>query len=111
MKNELSKRSLQLLKPFLNSFDFGWEIELIISLHQDRGRAWNAPELSQQLKIDQTAVVLSLSKLAERGLIVVEGERYLYSPNTSEKHALVELMIRAFAQRKLEVIRTIYESE
>lgn len=111
MKNELSRRSLQLLKPFLNSFDHGWEIELVISLHKGRDRSWSVLELSQQLMIDHTAVALSLAKLSERGLIIAKGDAFIYAPNTSEKHALVELMIRAFAQRRLDVIRAIYESD
>lgn len=83
----------------------------MICLHKGRNRTWSALELSQQMQTDQTAVALSLTKLTERGLIVAKDNGYLYAPNTSEKHALVELMIRAFAQRRLEVIRTIYDGE
>lgn len=111
LKKKFSKQSLQLLKPFLSKFDIGWEIELIIMMHNGRDRSWSALELSQQLQIDQAAVVRSLANLEENELIISRDNRYLYSPRNSEKHALVELTISAFAQRKLEVIRTIYESE
>lgn len=110
-KRALSKNSLKLLRPFLSNFDFGWEMELVITMHDNSNRSWSTNELSDYFQLDKAMVGRSLAKLEENGLIACTGDRYIYSPKTSEKNALVELMIRAFAERKLDVIRKIYSSD
>ncbi len=100
------------MHPFLKAtFNAGWEIELLMTMHHDTSRSWSASELAQKVQTDLSLVTQSLSKLGRAGLIAknADGSGFIYSPETSEKSALVELMIKAFSQRKLQVIRLLYE--
>lgn len=111
-KRELSERSLQVLKAFLKeTFSAGWEIELLYFLRKNERESWTCVQLVEYFQIEQSQMERSLQALRKKGLIVenADPQNFRYSPETSEQSALVELLVRVFEKKKLQLIRMIYE--
>lgn len=111
-KKTVSDRSMQLLKPFLRAnFESGWEIEILYFLYANSKESWTCGQLERNFQIETNCLQKVLTKFCQKGLLDKnpESNTYYYSPDTSEKNALVILMARAFSQKKLQVVRIIYE--
>lgn len=111
-KRNLSKNSLQLLKPFLKThFQAGWEIELVYFMHLNAEKIYTQEELANYLKVDFLQLGSSLKRLTGSGLLENSSTHagFKLSPDTSEKRALLALLVHAFSLKKLNIIRLIYD--
>ena len=88
------------------------QLEVLLLLAGQPGRAWSAPDLAQQLRIDAAWVEGELRGMAGRGLAAVsEGPppaQFRYEPRSPEQAAAVAELAQAYADRRVTVIGLIY---
>ncbi len=111
-RKEVSKQSLILLKVFLReTFSSGWDIELLYFLKKNEKESWTSDQLVEHFQVNQSQIEISLMILRDKGLIRenTKSQNYRYFAETSEKNALVELLVKMFENKKLQLFRIIYE--
>lgn len=103
---------MQILKIFLKgTFCSAWEVELLYFLRKNENESWTSAQLVKHFEVEHSQMLKSLKALCNKGLIVENADlqNYRYRPETSELSALVELLVRLFEKKKLQLIRMIYE--
>lgn len=111
-KKAVSVRSMQLLKSFLKThFESGWEIEMMCFLHKHNSECFTAAQLVQTFQIEHKKLQEVLTKMCQQGLLKanLETATYKFSPDTAEKNVLMDILVKAFFCKRLQVIRMLYE--
>lgn len=95
------------------------ELECLLLLRADPGRAWSAGELGNELRVDADWAARELADLAARGLAAAAGSgpaagpdadapaRYRYGAPPAADEAIAGLA-KAYAERRVAVIELIF---
>jgi hypothetical protein len=86
------------------------ELELLLALRQQHGRAWTPEEAAQALDVDVRPTERMLFDLMARGLIAVVHVvpiAYQYAPRTPELRATIGRLADLYAARRLAVASLI----
>ncbi len=87
------------------------QLEVLLLLSGQRGRARTPAELAQDLRIDPAWVEAQLKAMAGKGLLeTTDGSPpdYRYAPRTPELDAAVADLAKAYADRRVTVIGLIF---
>lgn len=86
------------------------QLELLLLLRADPGRAWTPPEVARELRIEPAWTATELGKLAVRGLLApADGvPTYRYAPGKPELEAVITALAHAYAERRVSVINLVY---
>lgn len=87
-------------------------IELLLLLRRSPETYWRAHAAAQQLGIAEGVTELKLANLMGAGAII-RGEEtlaYRYAPKTADIRARVDAIADAYANRRSEMINTIYSA-
>ena len=85
-----------------------WELELLLLVSRDRGRAWSADELNRELRGSLGLISQILSKLEQAGLVGrTPDDRYCYQPRSPEVEGIVRQLEETYAARPLAIVRAI----
>lgn len=87
------------------------QLELLLLLQANPSRAWTAPEVAQQLRIEPSWATGQLGELSSRGLLAPAPdapEAYRYAPNPPELDATVVQLSKDYAERRVTVITLIF---
>jgi hypothetical protein len=100
---------LQFLELHITSIE---QLEVLLLLRDQPGRAWTAEEVSRHLRSSVMSIQGRLNDLASRRLLAVtqveKGEAYLYAPGDDETAQTVDGLAKAYKERRLTVINHIY---
>jgi hypothetical protein len=94
------------LEQRLSSFD---QLEVVLLLRREPGRAWTAPEVSKALGTAPEPAAMRLFLLASAGLITFEPSgvpKYRYTPGDSETESLLDELTSVY-ERDRSAISTI----
>jgi hypothetical protein len=86
------------------------QLEVLLLLHADPARAWDAAAVAQALRVDAAWAGETLAALTDRRLAArVPGQTlcYRYAIEQSN-HAAVDELARAYADRRVTVIQLIF---
>jgi len=87
------------------------QLEILLLLHARREQAFNADEISRELRVDRAWVEGQLSNLCGRGLLNCSDQTpplYQYAPRDNKLSAAVDALAREYAQRRVTVISLIF---
>ena len=90
------------------------ELEVLLLLRAEAGRAWTAADLASQLKIDAAFAAAQLDKFYDRKLLTGEartdqpGAAYRYAPASAELDATVASVAAAYASHRVSIIGLIF---
>ena len=89
------------------------QLELLLLLQASAGRAWTAPEVAQQLRIEPSWAAGQLGELAARGLAAPgdaagASDAFRYAPAPPSLDATVVQLARDYAERRVTVITMIF---
>ena len=89
------------------------QLELLLLLQANAGRAWTAAEVAQQLRIDPSWAAGQLTELASRGLAAPAdapnaSDAFRYAPAPPALDAMVVQLARDYNERRVTVITLIF---
>lgn len=87
------------------------QLELLLLLHAQPGRAWTAADVAQELRIDPAWASGQLGELAARALVTPspqQADGFTYAPATPVLDAAVAQLARDYAERRVTVITLIF---
>ncbi|HEY8313690.1 MAG TPA: hypothetical protein VIG51_05900 [Candidatus Baltobacteraceae bacterium] len=101
----LSKRLRRFIVHSITSVE---QIEVLLLLRNQSGRAWTADEISRELRSSHNSIAQRLSRLRQRGLLVREADgRYRYDLGHKQDDVVGELQ-NEYETRRVRVIEAIY---
>ena len=87
------------------------QLELLLLLQANAGRAWSAAEVAQELRIEPSWATGQLGELAARGLLAPAADRsgsFAYAPASAQLGDAVAQLAKDYAQRRVTVITLIF---
>lgn len=85
------------------------QLELLLLLQANPGRAWTAAEVAQELRIEPSWATGQLDELAGRGLLASEAsDTFRYAPQSSGLDSAVQRLSKDYAERRVTVITMIF---
>ncbi|WP_235217097.1 hypothetical protein [Archangium violaceum] len=87
------------------------QLEILLLLHQQPGRAWNAEAVARELRIASESASERMEDMVHDGLLKRQGvspEEYRYGPESMKLDNAVRGLATAYAQRRVTVINLIY---
>jgi hypothetical protein len=88
------------------------QLEVLLLLASQPGRAWNAADLAQQLRIDAGWVDAQIRNMAAAGIVTLDEStpppQFHYDPRTAELAQTVQGLAHAYADRRVTVIGLIF---
>jgi len=85
------------------------QLESLLLLYGAADRDWDAESLSRELRIDMDASAAQLADLHEQGFLQTDaGRRFRYAPTSVELRRGVEMLAKAYQDRRVAVISLIY---
>ncbi len=87
------------------------QLEVLLLLQANTGRAWTAAEVAQELRIEPSWATGQLGELAGRGLLAPAADvpdGYRYAPSPREIDATVVQLSKDYAERRVTVITLIF---
>jgi len=87
------------------------QLELLLLLQANAGRAWTAAEVAQELRIEPSWATGQLGELAGRGLLAPAPDApdaFRYAAQSSALDAAVVQLTKDYAQRRVTVITLIF---
>ncbi len=87
------------------------QLELLLLLKSDPGKAWAAPDASRTLAVPLEMAATHLSELQVAGLLSASGgsqPSFRYQPASSDLEHLVESLATVYQERRVSVITLIY---
>jgi Mn-dependent DtxR family transcriptional regulator len=107
MGERLPQEVNQFLVAHIDSVE---QLEALILMSEDPGRAWTAAELSKRLKTSPRSVEVRLALLVERGLLQQADETFAYTA-TGVADRRVRDLAWCFRSRRTAVIEAIFTSD
>ncbi len=100
------------LRDFLrHSLRSVWNIELLLLLARQQGRAWVAADLVRELRASDLVVSQGVEGLQQTGLITAGSDgTYRYSPVTPDLDRLVQQLERVYRERPSTVTKALFSS-
>lgn len=101
------------LVPEVEAFLRTWarsltQLEVLLLLAGEAGRAWRADEVSAALRIAQATALETLRSYAERGLLAEEADSFRYAPRDESVKMALPLVAEACRTHRTRVIEYIY---
>lgn len=96
----------QFLETHIDSVE---QLEALVLLSEDPGRAWTAAEVSERLKTSPGSVEIRLASLVEGGLLQQTDETFSYAA-TGPTNRRVRDLAWCFQSRRTAVIERIFTS-
>ncbi|HEV8431835.1 MAG TPA: hypothetical protein VGR95_00365 [Thermoanaerobaculia bacterium] len=100
---------LQLIGECIDSLE---SLEGLALLHRSPDTFWSADAVATQIGARADIVAQKLLRLAGAGLLTraKDSVAYRYAPDPASQCENVDLLIRAFANRRVDVVNAIYSS-
>ena len=83
-------------------------IEALLLLRASKSAAWSASTLANRIYVDEATAKEVLRRLQVDGLARLEGERYCFGCNSSEKEQMVERLAEAYRRFLIPVTNLIH---
>src|SRR5690349_12182060 len=87
------------------------QLEILLLLHQQPGRAWSSEAVARELRIAPASAGERLEAMVHDGILLRQGvspKEYLYSPETMKLDDAVRGLAMGYAKRRVTVINLIY---
>lgn len=85
------------------------QVELLLLLRKESGRAWSADELAKELRLNAGSAAMRLLDLRERGFVTEEKpEQYRFDATRAELARDVDGLAREYVERRTSVINLIF---
>jgi hypothetical protein len=87
------------------------QVEILLLLHADPGRAFTPQDVARELRIDAGYAQSELANLTVRGMLRttdMAAGAYRYAPLTAQVDAAVRGLATAYADRRVTVIGLVY---
>ena len=92
----------------LKNIDSIAQLEGLLVLRGDPGKAWDAAEVARHLYIGEAETTEILARLAGRGLVGEAGGKYTYAPATAELAAMVDQVADLYSRYLIAVTQFIH---
>ena len=105
---DLSPSLLQLIRASVPTFSAA---ELLVFLHRNPVRQWTAEQIVDAIRpvvIPLPAIRECLSHFLQQGLVTCSGGAFTYAPQSEGQKESVGELSRAYDERPVTLIRTIY---
>jgi hypothetical protein len=105
------------VREFIHTcIDSAAQLEILLLLAGKRERAWNASEVSDELRSEPNLVASVLADLMDKGLLSAEATvppsslttRYRYSPHKSADDPVVMSLMQLYKERRHSIMNMIY---
>lgn len=97
----------QFLEEHIDSVE---QLEALILLSEEPGRAWTATEVSERLRTSRGSVLIRLTALVEGGLLQQRGDTFAYL-TTGATDRQVRDLAACFKSHRVAVIQAIFTTE
>ena len=104
MGERLPQHVNQFVEAHIDSVE---QLEALVLMSEDPGRAWTAAEVSKRLKTSRGSVEIRLAALAKSGLLRRADETFAYTA-TGVADRRVRDLARCFQRRRAAVIERIF---
>ncbi len=100
---------LQLIGECIDSLE---SLEALALLHRSPDTFWSADAVATQIGARADVVGQKLQQLAGGGLLAraKDSVAYRYAPTAMPKCEAVDLLVKAFANRRVDIVNAIYSS-
>ena len=86
------------------------QLEALLLLRRQAGRAATASDIGRALYIPDSAAAMLLGTLRAEGLVSVEGSGYRYEPVSEELRTMVDLLAETYARALIPVTNLIHQN-
>ena len=83
------------------------ELEILLLLAKDGGKAWHAEEIYQVVKSSRKSVEQGLAKFIAAGLVTTAGTTFSIGPLSGD--SIIHELARRYREMPVRVIATIYQ--
>jgi hypothetical protein len=97
------------ISEYINSAE---QLDVLLLLHAERARSFNAAEVSQRVFTVPAAAILRLEELTAAGLVSSDrapDPRYRYAPSTPELAARVDVLAATHRAQRVAVVQLVYQ--
>ncbi len=84
------------------------QLEVLLLLHAQQGRAWTAAEVAAELRIDAMSAASRLEDLSARGFLDHAGGTYTFHSIDSAMSRAVTALAEAYRDRRVSLINLIF---
>jgi hypothetical protein len=87
------------------------QLEVLVLLYESPAKEWSVAEVSQRLYTSEESALSRLRDMTRAGLITELFETphsFRYEPRTAELRSIIDAVIKAYRERRVSVISTIY---
>lgn len=87
------------------------QLEVLLMLHANPAKEWNADEIAQRLYTAPDAVLTRLRDLVTGAVVVKRAASpavFQFQPDNEETRQIVETLARVYSERRVSVIALIY---
>jgi hypothetical protein len=86
-------------------------LDLLLLLHQSRGRSWSSAELVKELRASTTLIDRALAQFLARGLISEKAGAWQVADLDAERQDILEGLAVLYRQRPIATISLIREAD
>lgn len=105
MSEEIPKEIREFLRRYISSVG---QLDILFLLFKHPDRFWTAQQISQELRTNQSLAQTQLEELAQKGLILVEGEMGARCCGEPEHLESLTKLVSFYSLRRAVVIEFIY---
>ena len=107
---DLPTEAKQFLRAHIQSLE---QLEILAAMREFRDREWTAKAIYDTILSNEKSIASRLIQFAAVGLIVStnNGSSYRYQPRDSALDAAVDATLRAYRERRVLVIETIFRPD
>jgi hypothetical protein len=100
------------LSEFLrDSIQSVWNVEILLKVFGQPGRAWRPAELVQELRASDFVVSQGAAGLQQAGLVVQDADSTIrYAPASAEANRLVQQLERVYRERPSAVTKALFSA-
>lgn len=107
-KSDLPDEVIRFITESIESVE---QLEILLLLHRQSGRAWSAEAVAKELRIAAKSAGERMEEMVHDGLLVRRGgspEEYQYGPETPALEERVRGLAAEYAMRRVTVVNLIY---
>jgi len=100
---------LQLIGECIDSLE---SLEALALLHRSPDTFWSADAVATQIGARADVVAQKLQQLVTAGLLALakDSVAYRYAPTAPSRGEAVDLLVKSFANRRVDIVNAIYSS-
>jgi hypothetical protein len=84
------------------------QLELLLLLHHERSRPWDATDVSRELSFAQSMAAALLNELLSQGFVTQNGHSFQYRPFDSQTDEIISKLADTYRVRRVAVTNEIY---